>query len=62
MLTTTNDNSDLFEKVITGDEFWVYGYDKPKRYHPNGSFQESRNRKSTSSSVNVKVLLTVFVN
>ena len=27
MLVAFNDNSDLFKKVITGDETWVYGYD-----------------------------------
>ena len=27
MLTTFNKNSDLFKKVITGDESWVYGCD-----------------------------------
>ena len=27
MLTTFNDNPDLFKKVITGYESWVYGYE-----------------------------------
>ena len=27
MLTTLNDDPDLLEKVITGNESWVYGYD-----------------------------------
>ena len=27
MLTTFNDNPDLLQKVITGDQSWVYGYD-----------------------------------
>ena len=27
MLTTFNDDKDLLNKVITGDESWVYGYD-----------------------------------
>ena len=27
MLTTFNDDPDLLEKVITGDESWLYGYD-----------------------------------
>ena len=26
-LTTCNDDPDLFKKVITGDESWMYGYD-----------------------------------
>ena len=31
MLTTFNDDPDLFKKVIAGDESWAYGYDmKPK--------------------------------
>ena len=27
MLTTFNDDPDLLKKVVTGDEFWMYGYD-----------------------------------
>ena len=27
MFTTFNDSSDLFKRVITGSESWVYGYD-----------------------------------
>ena len=27
MLKAFNDDPDLFEKVITGDESWVYDYD-----------------------------------
>ena len=27
ILTTFNDNQDLFKKAITGDQSWVYGYD-----------------------------------
>ena len=27
MLTTFNDDPDLFKKIITGDESLVYGYD-----------------------------------
>ena len=27
MLTTFSDDPDLFEKVITDNESWVYGYD-----------------------------------
>ena len=27
MLTTFNNDSDLPEKVVTGDESWIYGYD-----------------------------------
>ena len=27
MLATFNGDSDLFKKVITGDESWMYGYD-----------------------------------
>ena len=27
MLTTFNNDADLFKKVITGNESWVYGYD-----------------------------------
>ena len=26
MLTTFNDDVDLFKKFITGDETWMYGY------------------------------------
>ena len=27
MLTMFKDDPDLLKKVITGDEYWVYGYD-----------------------------------
>ena len=27
MLTVLNDDPDLLEKILTGNESWVYGYD-----------------------------------
>ena len=38
MLTTFNDETDVVEKVITGEQSWVYGYDiETKPNKPNGS-------------------------
>ena len=42
MLTTFNDAPDLLNKVITGDELWVYGYDietKVQSSIPKRAFQ-----------------------
>ena len=46
MLTTFNDDPDLLEKVITGNESWVYGYDiETKANYPKGNVQKSQDRK-----------------
>ena len=53
MLTTFNDDSDLFKKVKTVDESWVYSYDietKAKLCQWKRA-EEPRPIKTTSSSV-----------
>ena len=57
MLATFNDNQDLVKKVITGDESWMYGYDIETK-----ASRRAKIEKSTSSSVIMKALLTVFFN
>ena len=64
MLNDVNDDPDLFKKVITGDESWVYGYDvKTKAQSSQWKHTESpRPKKARQVRSNVKVLLTVFFN
>ena len=45
MLTMSNDDPDLFKKVITGDESWVYGYEIETKAQ---SFQWKRPEKPRS--------------
>ena len=54
MLTTFNDDPDLLEKVITGDESWMYGYHI-------GSVQKNQDQKSTSSSVKCECFAHCFL-
>ncbi|UYV64606.1 nAChRa1 [Cordylochernes scorpioides] len=51
MLDSVRDDPNLLQRVITGDEAWVYGYDLP---------HEPRPKKARQVRSNVKVLLTVF--
>ena len=62
MLNDVNDDPDLLERVITGDESWVYGYDvKNKAQLSQWKHTESpRPKKARQVRSNVKVLLTVF--
>ena len=59
MLTTFNDDPDLFKKVITGDESWVYGYDIEIKAQSKRS-EEPRSIKAREVQLNMKVLLTLF--
>ncbi|UYV61327.1 hypothetical protein LAZ67_1004379 [Cordylochernes scorpioides] len=46
MLDSVRDDPNLLQRVITGDEAWVYGYDvEPKLNHLNGSFRTNQDRK-----------------
>ena len=62
MLNDVNDDSDLLQKVITGDESWVYGYDvETKAQSSQWKHTESpRLKKARQVRSNVKVLLTVY--
>ncbi|UYV65333.1 hypothetical protein LAZ67_3003977 [Cordylochernes scorpioides] len=62
MLDSVRDDPNLLQRVITGDEAWVYGYDVETKAQ---SFQwklphEPRPKKARQVRSNVKVLLTVF--
>ncbi|UYV60772.1 hypothetical protein LAZ67_1002251 [Cordylochernes scorpioides] len=61
-LDSVRDNPNLLQRVITGDEAWVYGYDVETKAQ---SFQwklphEPRPKKARQVWSNVNVLLTVF--
>ena len=62
MLEYVRDDTNLLQRVITGDESWVYGYDVETKAQ---SCQwklphEPRPKKARQVRQNVKVLLTVF--
>ena len=61
-LNDVNDDPDLLQRVITGDESWVYGYDVgAKTQSSQWKHTESpRPKKARDVRSNVKVLLTVF--
>ena len=63
MLTTFNFDSDLFKKVITSEESWVYGYDIEAKTQSSQRkrAEEPRPKKSRQIRSNKKVLLTVFI-
>ena len=62
MLTTFNDEPDLFKKVVTGDESWVYGYDIETKTESSQwkRPEELRPKKTRQVRSNVTILLTVF--
>ena len=46
LLDSIRDDPNVLQRVITGDESWVYGYDvESKLNHPNGSCRTSQDRK-----------------
>jgi len=46
----TSDESDEFlERVITGDEYWIYEYDLVLRSQSSGNTKKSRDRKITEN-------------
>ncbi|XP_011069097.1 PREDICTED: putative uncharacterized protein FLJ37770 [Acromyrmex echinatior] len=46
LLDSVRDDPNVLQKIITGDESWVYGYDvESKLNHPNGSCRTSQDRK-----------------
>ena len=62
ILTTFNDDPELFIKIITGDKSWVYGYDIETKAHSSQRKrpEETRPKKPFQVRSNVKVLLTIF--
>ncbi|UYV77682.1 hypothetical protein LAZ67_15001917 [Cordylochernes scorpioides] len=62
MLDSVRDDSNLLQRVITGDEAWVYGYDvETKAQSSQWKLpHEPRPKKARQVRSNVKVLLTVF--
>ena len=57
MLTTFNDDPDLFDKkVITGEESWVYGYNRAQSSQWKRS-EEVRPKKARQVRSNVKIFL-----
>ncbi|UYV80051.1 hypothetical protein LAZ67_18001526 [Cordylochernes scorpioides] len=62
MLDSVLDDPNLLQRVITGDEVWVYGYDvETKAQSSQWKLpHEPRPKKARQVRSNVKVLLTVF--
>ncbi|UYV72414.1 hypothetical protein LAZ67_9003006 [Cordylochernes scorpioides] len=62
MLDSVRDDPNLLQRVITGDEAWVYGYDvETKAQSSQWKLpHEPRPKKARQVQSNVKVLLTVF--
>ncbi|UYV74404.1 hypothetical protein LAZ67_11003429 [Cordylochernes scorpioides] len=62
MLDSVRDDPNLLQRVITGDEAWVYGYDvETKTQSSQWKLpHEPRPKKARQVRSNVKVLLTVF--
>ncbi|UYV81744.1 hypothetical protein LAZ67_20002183, partial [Cordylochernes scorpioides] len=62
MLDSVRDDPNLLQRVITGDEAWVYGYDvETKAQSSQWKLpHEPRQKKARQVRSNVKVLLTVF--
>ncbi|UYV82496.1 hypothetical protein LAZ67_21002531 [Cordylochernes scorpioides] len=52
MLVSVRDDPNLLQRVIPGDEAWVYGYDvKPRLNHLNGSCRTNQDRKKRAKGV-----------
>ncbi|UYV78460.1 hypothetical protein LAZ67_16001476 [Cordylochernes scorpioides] len=62
MLDSVRDDPNLLQRVITGDEAWVYGYDvETKAQSSQWKLpHEPRPKKARQARSNVNVLLTVF--
>ncbi|UYV67049.1 hypothetical protein LAZ67_4003761 [Cordylochernes scorpioides] len=62
MLDSVRDDPNLLQRVITGDEAWIYGYDvETKAQSSQWKLpHEPRPKKACQVRSNVKVLLTVF--
>ncbi|UYV61411.1 hypothetical protein LAZ67_1004761 [Cordylochernes scorpioides] len=63
MLDSVRDDPNLLQRVTTGDEAWVYGYDVETKAQSSQwkLLQEPRPNKARQVRSNVKVLLTVFL-
>ncbi|UYV74077.1 hypothetical protein LAZ67_11002043 [Cordylochernes scorpioides] len=62
MLDSVRDDPNLLQRVITGDEAWVYGYDVETKAQSSQwkLAHEPKPKKARQVRSNVKVLLTVF--
>ncbi|UYV84101.1 hypothetical protein LAZ67_X001176 [Cordylochernes scorpioides] len=62
MLDSVRDDPNLLQRVLTGDEAWVYGYDGETKAQSSQWMlpHEPRPKKARQVRSNVKVLLTVF--
>ncbi|XP_011049685.1 PREDICTED: putative uncharacterized protein FLJ37770 [Acromyrmex echinatior] len=62
LLDSVRDDLNVLQRVITGDELWVYGYDvETKAQSSQGKLpHELRPKKARQVRSNVKSLLTVF--
>ncbi|XP_018360609.1 PREDICTED: putative uncharacterized protein FLJ37770 [Trachymyrmex cornetzi] len=62
MLADIANDPELLQRVITGDETWVYGYDVETKAQSSQwkCSEEPRPKKARQVRSNVKVLLTVF--
>ena len=62
MLKNFNDDSNLFRKIITGEESWLCGYDIESKAQSSKwkRSEEPKPKKAHQVWSNVKVLLTVF--
>ncbi|UYV68489.1 hypothetical protein LAZ67_5004482 [Cordylochernes scorpioides] len=62
MLDSVLDDPNLLQRVITGDEAWVYGYDVETKVQSSQWKlpHETRPKKARQVRSNVKILLTVF--
>ena len=61
-LEAIGNNPVMFEKVITGDESWVYGYDPEKKAETSQwkTPEGQRPKRACQSQSNIKAMLTVF--
>ena len=62
-LITFKEDPDFLKKVITGDELWLYGYDFETKAQSIQCKrpQEPRLKKARQVRLNVKALLTIFI-
>ena len=63
MLSKVDSDPSFIKRIITGDETWIYEYDTLFRHQASEwrSLNEPRPKKTTSFSVEKKVMLTVFM-
>ena len=62
MLDRANSGSTFMERIITGDETWVYDFDRQTGQHSSEwrKKDELKQKKTRQSHTNVQVMLIVF--